>query len=89
MLIDVLIFLDEIINDFLSKIRKMYLLFLCTRGVSYPVLLFFAMYTRKICEFIARITDSMYMSLSKLQEIVKGREVCHAAVHGIAKSQTQ
>ena len=31
------------------------------------------------------ITDSMDMSVSKLQEIVKDREAWHAAVHGIAK----
>ena len=35
------------------------------------------------------ITDSMDMSLRKLQEIVKDREVWSAAIHGIAKSQTQ
>ena len=34
------------------------------------------------------ITDSMDMSLSKLQEMVKDREAWHAAFHGIAKSQT-
>ena len=34
------------------------------------------------------ITDSMDMSLSKLQEIVKDREAWHAVVHGVTKSWT-
>ena len=32
------------------------------------------------------ITDSMDMSMSKLQEMVKDREACHAAVRGVTKS---
>ena len=35
------------------------------------------------------ITDSVNMSLSKLQELVTDREACHAAVHGIAKGWTR
>ena len=35
------------------------------------------------------ITDSVDMSLSKLQEMVKDREAWHAAVHEVAKSQTR
>ena len=34
------------------------------------------------------ITDSLDMSLSKLQEIVKDREAWRAAVHGVTKSRT-
>ena len=35
------------------------------------------------------LTDSVDMSLSKLQEMVKDREAWCAAVHGATKSQTQ
>ena len=39
--------------------------------------------------WLDKITDSMDISLSKLQKTVQDREVWHASVHWVTKSQTQ
>ena len=82
------------LEELMLKLKLQYLGHLMQRSDSLEKTLVLGMIEggrrsgRQRMRWLDGITDSVDMSLSMIQEMVKDREALHAAAHGIAKSQT-
>ena len=77
------------LKGLMLKLKLQYFGHLMWRADSLEKTLMLGKIDGKRMSWLDSITDSVGMNLSKLQEIVKDREDWHAAVHGVANSQTQ